>query len=695
MNGLPDFAFDPLLEPSWIAALVILAFIPAILSRVAGLRSLIARMFAALMIGLALMNPQTVEEQRDPLPDAVLVLKDQSGSVQLGERAGQIDAAHAALMSALEADPSLDVTSVNVPSDSNGTRLAATLIENLGQLPRGRIAGIIAVTDGQVHDIPESAESLIPEGVPFHSLIVGDPETRDRRISAILAPRFGLVGEQAEFIVRVDDPGREGERARIEIKLNGELKARFPAIIGDRVSLPLEIERRGTNTVELTVEPAEGELTVKNNLFVAEISGIRDRMRVLLVTGEPHRGGRAWRNLLKSDPAVDLVHFTILTNPGVKNVRANTNELALIQFPVRQLFSEKLTEFDLIIFDQFTRRSTPGRSGASTPILQPYYIQNIAEYVEEGGALLVATGPGFATENSLFRSPLAAVLPARPTGDVATYSFRPQVNEKGRRHPVTAPFAGDNYASWAPWFRVIESNVVSGQTLMTGAAEEPLLVIEKVGDGRVAMLMSDQAWLWSRGYDNGGPYSELFRRLAHWLLGEPDLDAEKLTASVDGESLVVERRTLMDNEQSVIVQKPDGNAETLALEEIEPGLFRGRTDNAGLGAYRLTTGDLSTITAIGALNPREFANLIPTVDILNPISEATGGRAFALGVSADIPNIRRVNSDADKGGETWMGLIKHDAYVTRASRRAPLAPGLLFFALAVLALGFAWWREGR
>lgn len=694
MFDIPTIAFDPLLPTAIIYSLAALALVGAVLAGLGRLRSWMARCLATGVICLALLNPQTVEEDREPLADEVLILRDASDSMHVGNRAEQMEAVYTALVEQLESDPSLSVTTALVQTDVNGTPLTGSLIESLGNLPQSRLAGIVALTDGQIHDLPDAPENLLPNGVPFHALIIGDPAARDRRISAILAPRYGLVGEQAEFVVRVDDPGREGERAPIEIRLNGELKARFSAIIGNRVSLPIEIERRGTNTVEITVETAPDELTVKNNLFVGEISGIRDRMRVLLVTGEPHRGGRAWRNLLKSDPAVDLVQFTILTNPGIKAPNAGQNELSLIAFPTRQLFEEKLDEFDLIIFDQFTRRRTPGRTGRATPILLPYYIQNIVEYVEDGGALLVATGPAYATEDSLYRSPLAAVLPAVPTGKTSEYAYRPKLNTKGQRHPVTAPFANGDDQSWGQWHRIIDSRVVSGDILMNGPADEPLLVIEKVGDGRVGMLLSDQAWLWARGFDGGGPYSEMFRRLAHWLLGEPDLDAEKLLARSEGETLLVERRTLSDDPQTVTIKRPDGSTETLSLNKVEDGLYQAKTTTSGQGAYRLTAGDVSTITAIGSLNPKEFSNLTPTAEVLRPFAQATGGFLGSVQSASQLPDIRRIGIDADLSGEGWVGLVSHNDYVVRTSRRAPLVPGLVLFLLVLIGLAWAWRREG-
>ncbi len=693
-ENLPNIAFDPLLSNSWIILLGVFMFIGALAAGIGRLKSYFLRLLAGLFIVLALLNPQTVIEDREPLQDAVLVIKDESESMKLGTRGDAADKTYAALMEKLKADPTLEINTAIIRPNSDGTRLTTSLIDGLGNMPASRLAGVIAITDGQIHDLPENPAALLPDGVPFHSLIIGEETARDRRISAIVAPRYGLVGEQAEFELRVDDPGFEGERAQIEIKLNGETKARFPATIGNRISIPIEIERRGSNTVELTVRPVEGELTLNNNVFVAEISGIRDRMRVLLVTGEPHNGGRSWRNLLKSDPAVDLVQFTILTNPRVKNTNARQSELSLIAFPTRQLFEEKLSEFDLIIFDHFKRRFQPGRSGRSTPILNPYYLQNVSQYVEDGGALLVATGPSFAANESIYRSPLAAVLPSRPTGETTDEPFKPELNAKGRRHPITASFSGKEDKTWGKWFRIIDNIPISGNVLMEGPDAAPLLVIDKIGKGRVAMLMSDQAWLWAKGFDGGGPYSEMFRRTAHWLMGEPDLDAEKLMATAENGLLAIERRTLNDGAQKVMVQKPDGTTENVTLSKTGEGVYRGSLKSAGQGAYRLTSDEVSTIAAIGTLNPKEYAQLQPTTELLAPLAANTGGSQHMMGLSGNLPEIRRVKAGARAADTNWMGLIAHKDYSVRASKRSPLAPGWLFFALALLCLAGAWRREG-
>jgi len=658
MDFLPALAFDPLVPLPFVLVLTIIALLAALAAGLGRLHSMFLRTFATIIIAIALLNPQTVEEDREPLRDIVLVLSDRSESTQLGTRDAQVSAAIENISASISTDNTLEVVTATIPADNDGTRLSATLIEALADIPQTRLAGVILVSDGQVHDLPENPETLLPENIPFHSLIIGDPQRRDRRISSTLAPRYGLVGEQAEYRVKVDDPGFEGERAQIAIKLNGELIARFGAIIGDQVSIPVKIEKRGVNTVELIVESAPDELTLKNNVFVSEISGIRDKLRVLLITGEPHRGGRAWRDLLKSDAGVDMVHFTILTNPQVKNPRARSVELSLIAFPVRQLFEDKLEEFDMIIFDQFTRRSQAPNGRRLRPILPPIYFQNIAEYVERGGALMIATGPAFATENSIYRSPLAAVLPARPTGETFEDSFRPKLNANGKRHPITSDFNGTPSDTWGPWYRIIENNPVSGDVIMEGPGGEALLVIDRIGEGRVGMVMSDQAWLWSKGYQGGGPHG-------------------------------AKTRWHTRNYKALTIRKWSfhGLCYHSRPRRLSPKLRRGQHNH---GHWHVKP---QRIFRSHALHKATYPALRKHKP-LTPLSENTGGFLALIGDGTRTPSIRRIKTNAERSGDDWLGLVKHERYTIQASRRTPLAQSWLYVLLAALALAWAWRREG-
>ncbi len=686
--------FDPVL-PIWvIISLAVFILIAATVGQWRGLKSFVLRAVAAFLLCGALLNPQKLLEQRTPLPDIALVLTDKSESMGFAKRETSAEAVRTHLNDGLTALGNIEVVEIDIPSAQEGTRLTQALIDGLSQLPADRIAAVFAITDGQIHDLPEAPAGLLPSGVPFHSLIIGDKDARDRRLDAVITPKYGMVGETARFEIRIEDPGHAGERVMLEIRLNGVVQSRFGAIVGDKISIPLEIEKRGINTVEIRAATAVDELTALNNILVAEISGVRDRLRVLLVTGEPHMGGRAWRNLLKSDPSVDLIQFTILTTPGVKSTHAPARELSLIQFPVRELFEEKLDEFDLIIFDQFKRRTMSGR-GRSRPMLSPYYISNVAKYVESGGALLVAAGPAFSTEDSLARSPLIAVLPARPTGEVDENAFRPKLNDKGKRHPITSVFKGDIAARWGRWYRSLDAEVIKGDALMVNDDGKPLLVVDKVEKGRVALVLSDQAWLWSKGHDGGGPYNEMFRRLAHWLMGEPDLEADRLQARVENGVLQIEHWTLDDKQQSVQVLLPAGESKTLNLRRVDPGHFTGSLKAESLGAYRVSTGDLSTIAAAGALNPTEFKHVIATADILEPLVTASGGGTFWAGNDGKVPALRKVDVGKKTSGDMFAGLIDNGKYNVTASRRSPFAPTWIYFLLILASLLGAWRFEGR
>jgi len=615
--------------------------------------------------------------------------------MSVGTRKSQLKDAQAKLTTRLSALENIEIVTAVVKPDVSGTRLISSLIDELSDLPRSRLAGVIALTDGQVHDLPDSVSGILPDDVPFHAIIIGDPEARDRRIRAIRAAKFGLVDEESDFSVIVDDPGFEGETALIRVQINGELKGRFPVTIGEEVDLPLIIERRGRNTVELQVEAAPNELTLSNNSFVSEISGIRDRLRVLLVTGEPHRGGRAWRNLLKSDPGVDLVQFTILTNPGVKstNVRS-ADELSLIAFPRDQLFLEKIDEFDLVIFDKFRRRTGPVRRGRSASLLPEVYLRNVARYLENGGALLIATGEAFTTKESLYRSPLSAVLPIRPTDELIDGRFVPELTDAGKRHPITAGLQGGQ-ASWGPWYRIVESEVIGGDTLMSGPEGEPLLIVDRVKDGRVATLMSDQAWLWSKGHEGGGPYNELFRRVAHWLMGEPELEAERLDVQVENDALKVERFSIRDNVNPVKITAPDGTIETVILEKVGDGYFQAVIPSKGQGAYKLNDGTVSTIAAVGRLNPVEFSNLLPDLIRLKPLSDITGGGLYEAGPNGTLPALAQVSQSRVTAKDDTLHLMQREQYEVRESRRTQLLPPILYFFLFILFMAWGWYRESK
>jgi hypothetical protein len=543
------------------------------------------------------------------------------------------------------------------------------------------------ITDGEVHDMPAPARLAI--GAPLHVLLTGTPDEADRRLVVKNAPSFGLVGKDVQLTVRVEDlPGGGSGQTRLTLRKDGGATTTRLIPIGRDVPLTLTIDHGGPNVLEIEAEAGPHELTLDNNRAALIVNGVRDRLKVLLVSGEPHQGERTWRNILKSDPSVDLIHFTIL-RPPEKQDGTPIRELSLIAFPIRELFDVKIDEFDLIIFDRYRRRS----------VLPEAYLENIARYVRKGGALLEAAGPNFGTPLSLFRTPLGAVLPAEPTGNIYEQGFVPSVSDVGRRHPVTDDLPGlptdpKKPPPWGRWFRQVEAVPHEGEVVMAGLNNRPLLVLDRVGKGRVAQLLSDEMWLWTRGYEGGGPQSDLLRRVVYWLMKEPDLEENDLRATVEGNRLVVTRQSLEPSDQPVQVTGPDGKPQELKLTPAEGGRSTGSLPVSESGLYRVTDGNRTALAAAGALNPIELGEVRTTDEKVKEDVAALGGSIHWVG-PGQVPDVRRVDPDRGAAGRGWIGLRANGDYVVTGMNETPLLPGFLALILAIGAFLLAWRREGR
>lgn len=675
--------FDPLVPWPVLWALAALSGAGLVFAAWNHLSGWALRMLAAAVVLAALTGPVYQEEERAPLNDIVLLLSDRTASQQLSDRANQTETARAELAARIAARPHTDLREVTVADGAgdSGTRLMEALSKALAEEPRARIAGIIALSDGQVHDAGEAPD--LP--APLHLLMSGRDGDWDRRLVVRNAPSFAIIGEPVTLTLRIEDQGAApagAVSAPLLISVGGGEPQRFVLPIGRNIELPVTLPHGGRNVIQFTVPEEDGELTSRNNAALVQINGVRDRLRVLLVSGEPHPGGRTWRNLLKSDSSVDLVHFTIL-RPPEKQDGVPVDELSLIAFPTRELFLEKIGDFDLIIFDRYKRRG----------ILPAIYLDNVARYVEGGGAVLVAAGPDFASADSIYRSPLSVVLPASPTARVVEDSYRPAITDTGSRHPVTAGLGGADGASWGRWLRQIEVADPLGHVVMEGAEGRPLLVLNRVGEGRVALLASDHAWLWSRGYEGGGPQLELLRRLAHWMMKEPELEEEALWAEATGQSMRILRRSLSQEIGAVTVTNPDGSTAERVLGSSGPGLWSGLYEGPEPGLYRLREGDQETVIGLGPAAPREFEQTIATADVLAPVMKPANGGALRL--EDGVPGLRNVRAGRPAAGRGWIGLTPRNAYETLAVTQTALMPAWLTLLLAAFFITAAWLREGR
>lgn len=681
----------PLIPLPAIAAIAVLAALAALIAVWRTPVSAVLRIASVIALLGLLLNPQIRTAEKTPLDDLAVVISDESGSNKLDGRGDATRDAAKMIEDSLRELGGVEIIRTSVGGDEEsrlGDAIAAAVSDN----PSARLSAVFVITDGQATD--KLAPRGLNNGAPIHLLTTGRPGEFDRKVTMTRSPRYGIVNEGVEISFRIDDLGLDEApltdrgQAVVMLRVDGEEALRQPVPVGVEAYFTAPLPHPGKTVIELEVQPVDGELTAKNNIAVLQISAIRDRLRVLLISGEPHAGERVWRNLLKSDPAIDLVHFTIL-RPLEKAQTDNAleSELALIEFPQDELFIEKLTEFDLVIFDRYTYRG----------VLNSYHFDNLARYVEGGGAVLVSSGPEFSGYLSLAaRRNFAFILPAMPAGEAVERPFRAQISEIGRRHPVTRDLPEEQF--WGRWLRIMPASKRSGDTLMTDESGSPLLILDRVGDGRVGLIQSDHVWLWARGFDGGGPHAELLRRISHWLMKEPDLEEEQLTLSENGGALIVERRTILEASPSASITLPDGTVRELALTMTEPGRFGARIDNAPRGLYRAASGDLFAVGAVGLAAPPEFENVVATSERLAPAAQETGGGVFRLRGSGavDLPEIRRTDASArERSGPGWAGLVKRRAFRTDSVRDRPALSPWIWLAILAFSLTGAWLIEGR
>ncbi|MBL3551130.1 glutamine amidotransferase [Rhodovulum sulfidophilum] len=679
-----EVIFDPLLPLPLIWALAVLAAGIVGFALWRGLAGWWLRGLAALAVLAALANPSLQTELRTPLSDIVVLVVDESASQRLSDRPEQTARAVERVRAEVAAldDTELRILRLGDGEGDEGTLLMTALSEALAEVPRARLAGAILLTDGQLHDL-ERAPAL---PAPLHALLTGRKDDWDRRLLVQNAPAFAILGEEVTLTLKIEDQGAVpeamGDTTSVTVSIDGGAPQSYRVPVGQTLDVPVVLDHAGQNVIQFSVAAEEGELTERNNAAVVQINGVRDRLRVLLVSGEPHPGERTWRNLLKSDSSVDLVHFTILRPPD-KHDGVPVSELSLIAFPTRELFLDKIDEFDLIIFDRYKRRG----------ILPSIYFDNVRNYVEKGGALLIAAGPDFAGAESIYRSPLADILPAEPSARVIEQGYRPEITDLGRRHPVTEGLKAEAGGAWGRWFRLIDLLPKQGEVVMSGIDDRPLLVLDRVGEGRVALLASDHAWLWSRGFEGGGPQLELLRRLAHWMMKEPELEEEALSATAEGQVMTIIRRSLSQEPRSVEIARPDGGTDRLDLVETAPGRFAATYEGPEMGLYRLTDGTLETVIALGPAAPREFEQTIADgARLEGPVSATRGG---IVALSDGMPDLRRVREGRTAHGRGWLGITPRAAYLTSDVTIRPLAPAWVFLLLAALLSLGGWLREGR
>ncbi len=682
--------FAPSIEDQWIWGFAICGIILVALSAASYRRALTIRSIAFCAFMLALLNPSILKEHRNYVKDTAIIVVDQSASQEFGKRTDRTNTALLNITKQIENLDALNLRIINAPEETtlaNKTALFTNLDQVISNIPKEQRAGVIFITDGQVHDIPQAKERYNDYG-PVHILLSGKQNEKDRQITIINAPAYGLVGKNIVIKYRIDDTKNIGKSyASIILTRHDGSQENFYVAIGEEQKITIPLEHPSENIFSLEVASVEGEITLANNKKAIIINGVRDRLKVLLISGIPHAGERTWRDLLTSDPGVDLVHFTILREPQ-KYDYTPKNEMSLIAFPFRELFEVKLYDFDLIIFDRYKVNN----------ILPQLYFRNIANYVREGGAFLVAAGPEFASKRSIYKTALGDILPAEPTGNVWDQSFTPKITKDGNKHPVTKNLVWQGEKNnWGAWLRAVDVNKNSGDTLLSSINDSPLLILDRVKKGRVAQINSDQIWLWSRGYDGGGPHAELLRRSVHWLMKEPELDERMMEVTVYKGNITLSKQNYANTKQETIaLTLPNGEQMTIEMTDNGSGVLEYKMQAEQLGIYAFEDlNGMRKFAIIGSLNPLELSEVKATADKFIPIISASNGTSIWLDKTPS-PKISVANKNTRRfGGSNWLALRQNDNYSVTGVKDIPFLPEWAVLFILLSSLIFLWWREGQ
>ena len=679
MNSLNFYPFIPI---SILILLILLSLVVIFIGFKLKAPGNIFRATLICLILLSIANPTIVSENRENIPDTVALILDLSPSQNINDRKTLAQNTYNSIKTELEKINNLDIRLKTI-NGKKGSKLFDPLVSMVGDISTDRIAGAIIITDGQIEDAPSILDNYNFKA-PINIMLTGEKEEKDRRLIIESSPRFGIVGEEIKIDIKVEDISTNTPNALVTINMNDDIEQSRSIPIGEVVTITMPLERAGITSLNIEVEPGKEELTLQNNKSVVEINAVRERLKVMLVSGEPNMGLRSWRNLLNSDPSVDLVHFTILRPPNKQDLTP-VGELSLIPFPSRELFQANLNDFDLIIFDQYHLRG----------ILPQFYLKNVVEYVVNGGALLDASGPTYAGPYSLSLSPLQNILPTEPTGDVIVQEFIPIMTQDGERHPVTANLKDNMNSNWGPWYRMVEGLTIAGDVLLEGPEARPLLVLNRVGQGRVAQILSDQSWVWTKSGVNKGPQADLLRRLVHWLMKEPELEENELSARIDNDTILITKNSLTLDKKPIISTSPDNIKEEIILEDIGKGKQIGKILSPQEGTWKFSSGNSKISLIVGNSNSSEYLDVRTTDSIVKPLVNYTSGSIHWVNNKKNIPQIKQIQKNKLTNNSKNIQLLKNEKYFVKSLQQSSLTPWYFVLIFSLILLFLSWYRETK
>jgi uncharacterized membrane protein len=521
------------------------------------------RLLALSLILAFALNPCLVTKEEHWISPAIAVVVDTSqsmGQTAPGENVTRLDEAKAFLRGGIP--PLLEAMKEKFEVSVYG------LADSLRPLDAGDLDLLKA--GGGKGDVKEALETLrwknavavfLSDGnlrwnesgeppFPVITVPMGNPkEYRDILIGGVKAPALAFRDREVIIDVTIRSYGYSGSTVPVLLKDSERLlTAREISIQDDTgevtVSLSFTPSEVGRKNLSIAVPPQVGESIVGNNEINLSIHVIRDKTRILMVSGTPSMNYRFMRTALKDDPSVDLLSFVILRSPSdILNVP--THEQSLIPFPVETLFSKELTNFDLVIFDNF-----------NYPLfLTPDHLESLRAFVKGGGGFALIGGPHVFHEGRDGLSLMADLLPFRFV-EKESYRrdspVRVRLSQEGAEHPLMrlsddlAESDTDSFLFWQDMppldgINPVEAKRSSVVLLESGSGIPwPILILSDYGKGRVLALATDCSWQWDMGMVARGKGNQAYLRLVHrmvrWLTRDPDLDAVQVLLPEKGAS---------------------------------------------------------------------------------------------------------------------------------------------------------------
>ncbi len=688
------------------------------------------RAAAAVVVGALLLEPAVELRAISRVPSRVALLLDSSRSMALatpsgGTRAERVVAhleAHAGDIERLsrqaavewhrfdERSRPLESRPAELPTDGRHTNLLRA-VQELSWQGSGRALGaIVLYSDGAdtegltVERAEREAKAL---GVPIHVVRFDDRTTApDLAIRRIPADDFAFLHQPVVLDVELEVRGLSLGAVDVTIEQDGRLlQTRTARFENGRAHVAFEVKPKtiGRQVYRVSVPVQSGETVRSNNEKSVMLRVIRDRIRVLQVAGRPSWDQRFLRDHLKRDPNIDLISFFILRSTTDQQ-KASQDELALIPFPVHELFTEELETFDVVIYQNFSYR----------PYRMDRYLPNLRDFVRAGGGFLMIGGDQSFEDGWYAGTALAEVLPVRLGGaspwEVSPY--RPRLTEAGRAHPITR-IGEPGEPIDAVYQRLPELEGVNPSLgLFPGASallshpslpgNPPVVALRDVGEGRSLAVTTDALWFWRflavRDGDSGRAYERFWSNVFRWLVHDPELERMRLRVDrsvvplgepVTGEVKVVGRdhQALEGGDIDVqLAPQGEGPARSVRLRTGPEGTALFRFDDIPAGAYSLRAeafqggqpvGERTEPVIVEAAD-REWQNPFPRPDLLDALAKGSGGSSVDIG-----------------GGFPEVRLEESRRVQVDRSRRVPLWDGWAAFVLLLSLVGAEWWWRRR